>query len=110
MTQAHFARHGLLYWIGMTLLGAWNVGMIVLAVLAAREYQACMADDRIICFDLAGPLIVLMLAGDGLVGLIVWLVSSLRRRRDARRPRRGRLGAQPSSSASPIRIPSGPRM
>jgi hypothetical protein len=70
----------------MALLGAWNVGMLVLTVLAERSYEACMADDGFMCFDLVLPLLFVTLAVDGLVGLVVWLVSALLRRREARRP------------------------
>ena len=68
------ARFGPLFWAGMTLVALWNAGLIALAVDLSEEYKSCVADDGIGCFDLSGPIVVVMIAVDEVVALTVWFV------------------------------------
>jgi hypothetical protein len=58
----------------VTLVALWNAGLIVLVAALAQEYRSCVADDGIICFDLSGPIVVVMIAVDEVVALTVWFV------------------------------------
>ena len=80
------ARHGALYWVSITLLVLWNVGMLVLAITSRQDYDRCMARDGFLCLDFSGPILVVMIAVDAGGALIAAIVHRLRGRR-ARRPR-----------------------
>jgi hypothetical protein len=82
MTHAQQPRsHGTLYWTGVTLLWAWNLILLTLAIWSTHQYDECMAGDAFICFDFTVPIFIVMFAGDALVGLVVALVHRHRRRR-----------------------------
>jgi hypothetical protein len=84
MTGVRQPQHGPLYWLGITLLVIWNAGMLLLAIDAAQEYNRCVANDGFLCFDLSGPIFVLMIVVDLVVGLIVAVVHGRRARRARR--------------------------
>jgi hypothetical protein len=75
------AQHGPLYWIGITLLALWNTGLFLLAVSSRNAYENCVANDGFICMDFSGPVLVVMLAVDGVVAFVAALVHCLRVRR-----------------------------
>ena len=58
--------------------------MLTLMVAAAQSYNSCVADGGIICFDLSGPIVLLMILVDLVVGLIVGVVRMVRVRRARR--------------------------
>ena len=67
----------------MTLLALWNVGMLLLAIASAREYESCMAEEGFnICFDYSGAILFVLSAVDSVVALIAAVVHWLRVRRD----------------------------
>ena len=75
------AQHGTLWWAGMTLLILWNVGMLLLVIASRQAYLDCRASDGVICFDLTGPILFVLVAVDAVVALIATLVHRLRVRR-----------------------------
>jgi hypothetical protein len=64
---------------------AWNVALLTLMVAAAQSYNSCVADGGIICFDLSGPILFVMIVLDLVVGLIIGVVRMVRVRRTAAR-------------------------
>jgi hypothetical protein len=84
MTRPQRRHPRALRYVGIVLLVAWNVGLLTLMVAAAQSYNSCVADGGIICFDLSGPIFVLMLVVDVVVGLIVGAVRMVRVRRARR--------------------------
>jgi hypothetical protein len=79
--NAQPARHGVLYWAGITLLALWNVGMFYFAIDSKQAYDRCMASDGSLCLDFSGPILVVLFAGDAVVALIAAIVHWLRLRR-----------------------------
>jgi hypothetical protein len=84
MTRRQRRHPRALRYVGIVLLVAWNVGMLTLMVAAAQSYNSCVADGGIICFDLSGPIFLLMIVVDLVVGLIVGVVRMVRVRRARR--------------------------
>ena len=83
MTRDRQTRHGVLFWAGVTLFALWNVGMLLLAIASAREYESCMAEEGFnICFDYSGAILFVLSAVDSVVALIAAVVHWLRVRRD----------------------------
>jgi hypothetical protein len=79
--NAQPARHGALYWAGMTLLALWNVGMLYFAIASKQAYDRCMASDGFLCLDFSGQILVVLFAVDAVVALIAAIVHWLRLRR-----------------------------
>jgi hypothetical protein len=75
------AQHGALWWTGTTLLVLWNVGMLLLLIASRHTYLDCRASDDVICFNLTGPILFVLVAVDAVVALIATLVHRLRVRR-----------------------------
>lgn len=79
--NAQPARHGALFWAGMTLLLLWNVGLLLLAIASRQSYDRCMSGDGFLCLDFSGPILLVLVAVDAVVALIAALVHWLRGRR-----------------------------